>query len=317
MRMRITLIENFRAVFYAPFYAAIALKAYADEGLEVDLKLSSDAAHTAQSLIAGHGDVSWGGPLRLMIALEKNPAGAALAFCEAIGRDPFFLLAREPNPAFKPGDLAGKRLAVVTEVPTPWMCLQHDLALAGVDVRQITVIPGRSMTGNVAALRSGEADVIQVFQPFGAALVHERAAHVWYAAASRGLRVLYHPQYDARVRGPATRRAPQDVPRDVPHARLDRGARSAGAGGAARVLAARCAAAHPDRVVPGLQIPRVMEPLADPGACRVRLAARRRARHRDPQPEDNVRRVRGYAPRGGRGEGEAAPYIPKCVIGDS
>jgi NitT/TauT family transport system substrate-binding protein len=185
--MRITLIENFRAVFYAPFYAAIALKAYADEGLEIDLKLSSDAAHTAQSLIAGQGDVSWGGPLRLMIALEKNPAGAALAFCEAIGRDPFFLLAREPNPAFKPGDLAGKRLAVVTEVPTPWMCLQHDLALAGVDVRQITVIPGRSMTGNVAALRSGEADVIQVFQPFGAALVHEGAAHVWYAAASRGL----------------------------------------------------------------------------------------------------------------------------------
>ena len=71
--MRITLIENFRAVFYAPFYAAIALGAYADEGLEVDLKMSADAAHTAQSLIAGQGDVSWGGPLRLMMALEKNP----------------------------------------------------------------------------------------------------------------------------------------------------------------------------------------------------------------------------------------------------
>lgn len=185
--MRITLIENFRAVFYAPFYAAIALKAYAEEGLDVDLKMSSDAAHTAASLIAGQGDVSWGGPLRLMIALEKNPAGAALAFCEAIGRDPFFLLAREPNPAFKVRDLAGKRLAVVTEVPTPWMCLQQDLKLAGVDPREIRVIPGRSMAENVAALRAGDADVIQVFQPFGAVLVHEGAAHIWYAAASRGL----------------------------------------------------------------------------------------------------------------------------------
>jgi NitT/TauT family transport system substrate-binding protein len=185
--MRITLIENFRAVFYAPFYAAIALKAYADEGLEVDLRMSSDAAHTAASLIAGHGDVSWGGPLRLMIALEKSPQGAAIAFCEAIGRDPFFLLAREPNPGFRLRDLAGKRLAVTTEVPTPWMCLRHDLELAGVDLKQVRVIPGRSMGENVAALRSGEADVIQVFQPFGAALVHERAAHVWYAAASRGL----------------------------------------------------------------------------------------------------------------------------------
>ena len=185
--MRITLIENFRAVFYAPFYAAIALKAYADEGLDVELKMSSDAAHTAQSLIAGQGDVSWGGPLRLMMALEKSPSGAAIAFCEAIGRDPFFLLGREPNPGFKLPDLAGKRLAVTTEVPTPWMCLQYDLKLAGVDLKQLRVVPGRSMGENVAALRSGEADVIQVFQPFGAALVHERAAHVWYAAASRGL----------------------------------------------------------------------------------------------------------------------------------
>jgi NitT/TauT family transport system substrate-binding protein len=185
--MRITLIENFRAVFYAPFYAAMALKAYAAEGLEVDLKMSGDAARTAASLIAGQGDVSWGGPLRLMIALEKSPAGAALAFCEAIGRDPFFLLAREPNPAFKVRDLAGKRLAVVTEVPTPWMCLQQDLKLAGMDAKEVRVIPGRSMAENVAALRAGEADVIQVFQPFGAALLHEGAAHVWYAAASRGL----------------------------------------------------------------------------------------------------------------------------------
>ena len=185
--MRITLIENFRAVFYAPFYAAIALKAYADEGLDVELRMSGDAAKTAASLIAGQGDVSWGGPLRLMIALEKSPACAALAFCEAIGRDPFFLLAREPNPSFKVRDLAGKRLAVVTEVPTPWMCLQQDLKLAGMDSKELRVIPGRSMAENVAALRAGDADVIQVFQPFGAALLHEGAAHVWYAAASRGL----------------------------------------------------------------------------------------------------------------------------------
>jgi len=33
--MALTLIENFRAVFYTPFYAAFALKAYEAEGLEV------------------------------------------------------------------------------------------------------------------------------------------------------------------------------------------------------------------------------------------------------------------------------------------
>src|SRR5262249_16304753 len=105
--MRITLVENFRAVFYAPFYAPIALGAYESEGLQVSLKMSADAAHTAASLIAGDGDVSWGGPLRLMIALETNPQAAALAFCEAVGRDPFFLLGRAPRPGFRLEDLLG------------------------------------------------------------------------------------------------------------------------------------------------------------------------------------------------------------------
>ena len=185
--MRITLIENFRAVFYAPFYAPIALGAYEAEGLQVNLKMSGDAAHTAASLIAGDGDVSWGGPLRLMFALEKNPGAGAVAFCEAVGRDPFFLLAREPNPGFQLKDLLGKKVATVSEVPTPWMCLQQDLRLAGIAPEKIQRIPERSMAENVAALRSGEADVIQVFHPFGGRLVYEGAAHVWYAAANRGL----------------------------------------------------------------------------------------------------------------------------------
>lgn len=183
----VTLIENFRAVFYAPFYAPVALGAYEAEGLQVTLKTSGDASRTASSLMAGEGDVSWGGPLRLMAALEKNPQGAAIAFCEAVGRDPFFLLGREPNPGFRPQQLRGKKVAVVTEVPTPWMCLRHDLRLAGVAPSEITTIPGRSMAENVAALRSGEAEVIQVFHPYAGSLLKEGRAHVWYTAASRGL----------------------------------------------------------------------------------------------------------------------------------
>ena len=42
------------------------------------------------------------------------------------------------------------------------------------------------MADNVAALRRGEVDVVQVFEPFAAALLAEGAAHLWYAQASRG-----------------------------------------------------------------------------------------------------------------------------------
>jgi NitT/TauT family transport system substrate-binding protein len=42
------------------------------------------------------------------------------------------------------------------------------------------------MADNVAALRRGEVDAVQVFEPFAAALLAEGAAHLWYAQASRG-----------------------------------------------------------------------------------------------------------------------------------
>jgi NitT/TauT family transport system substrate-binding protein len=182
----ITLIENFRAVFYTPFYAPIALGAYEAEGIEVRIRASPEAARTIDTLVAGEGEVSWGGLSRLMGGLSRNPARAPVAFCEVIGRDPFFLIGREPKPDFRFHDLLKRRIAIVSEVPAPWMCLHYDLALAGIDPAQLQCISGRTMAENTEALRSGEVDVIQVFHPYAHELTAAGAGHVWYAAATRG-----------------------------------------------------------------------------------------------------------------------------------
>jgi NitT/TauT family transport system substrate-binding protein len=184
--MSITLLENFRAVFYAPFYAAPALGAYAAEGLDVKIEPSPNAALTMQTVISGAAEVSWGGPLRLMFAREQFPESDPIVFCEVVGRDPFFILGREANPGFRLSDVCGKRFGRVTEVPTPWMCLQHDLRSAGLEPSKITLARDRSMPENCAALRAGEVDLIQVFQPYATELVRSGDAHVWYAAANRG-----------------------------------------------------------------------------------------------------------------------------------
>jgi NitT/TauT family transport system substrate-binding protein len=183
--MRVVLIENFRAVFYAPFYAARALGAYAAEGLEVELKLLAELGTALQAVSAGEGQVSWGGPLRILAALDRDPACGYVAFCEVVGRDPFLLVGRAPNPGFAPAQLPRWTFAPVTEVPTPWICLRHDLRRAGIDPSAVKLARG-TMAENAAALRAGEVDVIQVFEPLAQALVEEGAGHVWYAAASRG-----------------------------------------------------------------------------------------------------------------------------------
>lgn len=184
--MPVTLIENFRAVFYTPFYATFALGAFEAEGVDVRLQTSVAAEQTLKAIQSGSGQVSWGGPMRLLHAWDENPGCGLVSFCEVVGRDPFYLLGRDPNPAFRMGDLAGKRLAVVSEVPTPWYCLQYDLRRAGIDPASMRLAPARSMAQNVASLRAGEVDVIQVFEPFAQQVAVEGFGHCWYGAAGRG-----------------------------------------------------------------------------------------------------------------------------------
>ena len=71
--MSITFIENFRAVFYSPFYAAFELQAYEAEGLEVCRVISTDPAQTMHALLSGQGHVAWGGPIRLLTANSQQP----------------------------------------------------------------------------------------------------------------------------------------------------------------------------------------------------------------------------------------------------
>jgi NitT/TauT family transport system substrate-binding protein len=184
--MAIVLQETLRGVFYAPFYAALALGAYREEGVEVQFTSASRPSESASRLADGTVDVTWGGPMRVMLTYDQDPKCDLVCFCEVVTRDPFFLLGREPRPNFKLADLMGKRVATVSEVPTPWMCLQEDMRRAGLDPGKLDRVADRSMADNAAALRRGEVDVVQLFQPFVEELLEAGAGHIWYAAAERG-----------------------------------------------------------------------------------------------------------------------------------
>jgi NitT/TauT family transport system substrate-binding protein len=101
-----------------------------------------------------------------------------------VSRDPFFLIGNFEG--FKLSDLAHLRFAAVSEVPTPWMCLQQDLRDAGIDPGRITRVCDRTMPENYTALRGKTLDVMQAFEPFASQAQIDRAGTILYAASSRG-----------------------------------------------------------------------------------------------------------------------------------
>ena len=184
--MTVTLFENLRAVFYAPFYAAHSLGAYKSEGVDVDIVTSPRPARTASALLSGEADVSWGGPMRILLTYDQEPDCDLVGFAEVVTRDPFFLVGSQPRPEFTISDLLDFRVATVSEVPTPWLCLQDDMRRAGLDPAGVDRVPDQTMAENSAALRDGSVDAVQLYQPYVEELIGDGTGHIWYAAATRG-----------------------------------------------------------------------------------------------------------------------------------
>ncbi len=184
--MSIKLYENFRSVMYTPYYLVDALGAYKQEGVKVEMHTSPNLPETTAGLLAGKVDVSWGGPLRILLDHDKNPYSELVAFCEVNARDPFYLVGKTPNPTFEFSNLLNLKMATISEAPTPWICLQNDIRKAGIDPQRLNRIDDSPVEDNIQALYEGKIDVVQLFEPYVEMLSQEGSGYIWYAAATRG-----------------------------------------------------------------------------------------------------------------------------------
>jgi NitT/TauT family transport system substrate-binding protein len=184
--MRLRLYENYRFLLYTPFYAAHVTGAYQSEGLDVDLLPSPGPGTAEQALIAGEVEVLWAGPMRVIKHHDLDPGSPLVCFAEVVCRDPFAIVGRYLNPGFRLADLATMRFASVSEVPTPWLCLQQDLRQDGVDPDNLDRVGDRTMAQNMAVLRAGGLDAVQCFEPFVEDALASGAGHLWHTASMRG-----------------------------------------------------------------------------------------------------------------------------------
>jgi NitT/TauT family transport system substrate-binding protein len=116
----ITLQEPFRAVFYTPFYAALARGDFAEEGVEVRLLTVGDPDRAAANLLSGAADLAWSGPMRVIRDHARDPASPLVSFGAVVMGDPFLLVGRAARPGFQLADLRQATLGVASAVPTPW-----------------------------------------------------------------------------------------------------------------------------------------------------------------------------------------------------
>jgi len=178
MSRRMTVLMPFHTPFYAPLSAGVALGHFSEEGLDVSV-LPADALGkgTIRALLDGDIEISLGGLMR-SFDLADRTGRIIVHFAEVCSRNGFFLLSREPRPAFRWQDLVGKTIISFAEAPTPWQCMLTILGRSGVDPTQVRIERELPVAEAVAAFRAGHGDFLEQTQPVVEQLIAEGAAHL-------------------------------------------------------------------------------------------------------------------------------------------
>ncbi len=170
-----------------------------------------------EALLDGRADVSWGGPMRVMVHHDADPKSPLVCFGQVVASDPFILVGATRKRRFQFADLIGQRLAVAIEAPTPWLTFQDDVGHTGIDPASLRRMKDRPMAQNVAAFKRGRLDVVQVFDPYADALVQSGHGHIWHRFATRG-GIAYTSFYTTRNFARRNRRTCEALVRGIARA---------------------------------------------------------------------------------------------------
>jgi NitT/TauT family transport system substrate-binding protein len=157
-------VEPFRSLLYCPHYLAIGLGLFTREGLSVEQSTAGAASGVARLLLDGEADIGVSGPIRALAAADRGE-GPLTCLAEVVSRAGFFLLGRPPAREVAWRDLAGRRVAVFREAPTPRLCLEYVLERHGVSPGAVDLVADLATELAVERFLEGRFDYLLETQP--------------------------------------------------------------------------------------------------------------------------------------------------------
>ncbi len=180
--------EVTHSIFYAPFYAAINLGYFEDEGIEIDLVNGGGSDQSMTALISNSADVALLGPETAVYVVNEGASNTPVIFGQLTKRDGSLLIGRNPEPDFKWSDLVGKEIIGGRRGGSPAMALQYAIEKVnnlpiGTGPDKVNINLDVAFNLVVGAFEAGTGDYCTMFEPTASEYV---AAGKGYVVASVG-----------------------------------------------------------------------------------------------------------------------------------
>ena len=162
----ITVAEVAHSVFYAPQYVAHGLGFFEEEGLDVEIVLTSGADNVMAAVLSGDADIGFSGSEATIYVYNGGEEDYVMTFAGLTQKDGSFLVSREKYDNFTLDDLKGKTVIGGRQGGMPEMTFEWALRQHGIDpMKDLTIDTSVAFAAMEGAFIGGNGDFVTLFEP--------------------------------------------------------------------------------------------------------------------------------------------------------
>ena len=162
---KVKVAEVTHSIFYAPFYVSIENGYFKENGIDIDLILTSGADKVSAAVLSGDVNIGLAGAESAIYIYQGGEKDYLQIFSGLTQRDGQFILGRKNDKDFKLSDLKGKEILVGRKGGMPSLNFLNALDNEGINAKDIKInyqIDFASLSG---AFISGTGDYVNLFEP--------------------------------------------------------------------------------------------------------------------------------------------------------
>ena len=162
---KIKVAEVAHSIFYAPMYAADSLGYFEDEGLDVEIILTSGADNVAAAVMSGDVQVGFCGSEQTIYIYNQGAKDYLVNFAALTKKDGSFIVSREKEDNFDIKNLKGKYVIAGRTGGMPAMTFEWILNQNGIKTEDLTFDTSIAFASMSGAFIGGTGDYVSLFEP--------------------------------------------------------------------------------------------------------------------------------------------------------
>ena len=189
---KITLAEVAHTVFYAPLYVSLENGYFRDNGIDVELILTSGADKVASALLSNDVEIGLSGAEATIYVYNGGEENYLQTFSQLTQKDGSFIVSREKIDHFTLEDLKGKTIIGGRAAGMPEMTLEYALIQNGINPRNdLNIDTSIAFAAMGGTFIGGYGDFVTLFEPTASMVEKEGYGYVVESVGKLGGVVPY------------------------------------------------------------------------------------------------------------------------------